>query len=268
VILPCAKCGADVPEGARSCPSCGASLASIVLSKERRGLTKTLIGKAVELRQSIPWANPSQILLLEDPKRPGKKKVRSGARNAFVVMLLLTVGGGAFYEWRYPREVKQVDVYEVVVAPPETKPIEAPKPPVEEKTVAEPAAAEKPAPPESKPAVAEKPAPVPAPKPVVAEKPAEKPAPAPKPAAAAPQPPAGKPPPGTLVVVATTKGKPLKDASVHLNGVSLGNTPVKAAVVPGKYTVKIEHAGFKAEKRADVEVRPGKTLTVAVELKK
>jgi hypothetical protein len=232
-----------------------------VLSKERRGLTKTLIGKAVELRQSIPWANPSQILLLDDPKRPGKKKVRSGARNTFVIILLLTVGGAAFYEWRYPREVKQVDVYEVVVAPPVTKALEEPKPVADEKPpAAEPAAA-----PAPKPAVAEKPAPAPPPKPTVAEKPAPAPPPKTAPPAAAP---AKQPPPGTLVVLATTKGKPLKDAAVHINGVSLGSTPVKAPVAPGKYTVKIEHAGFKPEKRPDVEVRPGKTQTVTVELKK
>jgi hypothetical protein len=258
-----------------------------VLSKERRGLTRTLIGKAIELRQSIPWANPSAVLLLADPKRPGKMRVRPSARNVLIAFLLAIIAGGAAYIWRHPTE--QVDVYEVVIAPPVTKPLDPPQ------TEAAPIAEEKPAPaPEStKPAavVTETSAPPPAkapespsvPKPASPSKPAsaQKPvptAPAPKTAAApaapkaAPPPPpvvpAGKLPPGTLVVLAMCKGKPVKDAAVHIDGVSLGNTPVKAAVLPGKYTVKVEHAGFKIEKRPDIEVRPGKTQTVTVELKK
>jgi hypothetical protein len=238
-----------VPEGANSCPRCGASLASIVLSKERRGLTKTLIGKAIELRQSIPWANPSQIVLLDDPRRPGKKKVRSGARNVFVLMLLGAVATGAFYVWRNPAaEPKHIDVYQVTMAEPETKPLQPPKP-------AAPAPAPAPTPKPAEPAPVAKAAP-----------PSPPPAPASAPALATEPP--GKAPPGTLVVLAMYKGKPIKDASVHINGVTLGVTPVKAAVVPGRYTVKVDHAGFKSEKRPDVDVRSGKTQAITVELKK
>src|SRR5262249_49493188 len=108
----------------------------------------------------------------------------------------------------------------------------------------------------------------PAPAPTPAPAPAPTPAPAPAPAPASVAEPLGKPPPGTLVVLAMYKGKPIKDAAVHINGVNLGVTPVKAAVVPGRYTVKVDHAGFKSEKRPDVDVRSGKTQAITVELKK
>src|SRR6185295_5272135 len=97
VTLPCAKCGVDVPEGSRACPQCGAGLGSVVLSKYRLHLSRTLIAKAVELRNSIPWASASQVILLEDPKRPGVKKLRTAARNVGLA-LIAAVG---LYAWRY-----------------------------------------------------------------------------------------------------------------------------------------------------------------------
>jgi hypothetical protein len=205
----------------------------MVLAKDRRGLTKTLIGKAVELRNSIPWANPSMFVLLEDPKKPGKKTVRPGARNFFVVLLLIAVAVGGVYVWQRPHEPQQhIDVFEVIVPPPEIKPLAPP------------------------------------PKAVAVEKPAPAPEPPPPPPAAAPAKPAAKIATGKLLVTATFKGKPVKDAVVRINGVNLGNTPVSAPVAAGRYTVKIDRAGFKSEKRPDVDIRAGKTRALNFELKK
>src|SRR4051812_5886318 len=115
VILPCAKCGYDVPEGAHACPKCGAGIATMMMSKERRGLTRTMIGKAIELRNSIPWANPSQIMLLDDPRRPGAKKVRPAARNVIIAILSVAVVGETVYLLRR----QTPEVFEVVAAAPE-----------------------------------------------------------------------------------------------------------------------------------------------------
>lgn len=242
----------------------------MVLSKERRGLTKTLIGKAVELRNSIPWANPSQIVLLEDPRRPGKKKVRPVAR---IVIALLVLGLAAETLYLFTRP--PTEVFEVVAAPPETRPTEPrvaqarrDEPRVEEKKAEEPRAVEK--------KVEEKKGD--APHPVVAAPPKST-APAAAPAKSAP-PPAKTPAPakaaatpapkgpGTLVVVTRHQGKPVTGATVRINGVSLGQTPVNTAVQPGVYTVKVDKPGFKVEKRADVAVTSSKKSVVTVDLKK
>lgn len=204
----------------------------MLLSKERRGLTRTLIGKAIELRNSIPWANPSQILLLDDPGWPGRKKVRPVAG---VVIGVLSVALAAETLYLLTRRDPPPHVIEVATSPPQIT------------------SAEK---------TPEKPEPIaktdpPAPKP---------PPPAPK-AAAAPAPPA-KIAKGTLVVITRHSGKQLTGASVRINGVSLGATPIKTAVRPGVYTLKVEKPGFKSEKRTHLRVRSSKKQVVMVDLKK
>jgi hypothetical protein len=211
-------------------------MATMMLSKERKGLSKTLIGKAIELRNSIPWANPSAIVLLDDPRRPGKKKVRPWARWA-VIALSVALAGETVYVL-----TRKNEVYEVVTAPPDTKPI-------------------------AKPVVkAEATPPAPAPKPV--EKPPPPKAEPPPVKAAAPAPPAAKQANGTLVVNARHAGKAVTGAMVRINGVSLWTTPVNATVLPGVYTVKIDKAGFGSEKRAGVEVKAAKKVVLTVDLKK
>src|SRR5205823_2601390 len=118
LVLPCAKCGQDVPEGTSTCPNCGAGMATMMLSKDRRGLTRTLIGKAVELRNSIPWANPSAIMLLDDPRRPGKKKVRPVAGVVIAVLSVAVVVETIYLLTRHdPAPV----VLEVATSTPEVK---------------------------------------------------------------------------------------------------------------------------------------------------
>lgn len=243
MILPCAKCGADVPEGASSCPSCGAGLATLLYNKkQKQPLTRTLIGKAVELRNSIPWANPSAVMLLDDPRRPGKRKVRPAARNVVIAVLALGIAGETAYLLTRP---EKAPVFEVVIAPPETKPLAEVKPP-KPKEAAPPPLVEAPKPKE------------PPPPPMV-----QAPAPAPpKPAKPA------KPANGTLVVTTRHSGKPVTGAVVRINGVNLGPTPVNSEVIPGIYTVKVEKPGFKTEKRPSVEVRAAKKQVLVVDLKK
>src|SRR4051812_46952573 len=59
-----------------------------------------MIGRAIELRQSIPWANASAVWMVDDPNRPGEMKVRPGARNGLVLLLLFAVAvAGGYYFW-------------------------------------------------------------------------------------------------------------------------------------------------------------------------
>jgi hypothetical protein len=241
----------------------------MMMSKERRGLTRTMIGKAIELRNSIPWANPSQIMLLDDPRRPGAKKVRPAARNVIIAILSVAVVGETVYLLRR----QTPEVFEVVAAAPEARPLvpgentRAPAPSKPTPAAAPEAKAEAPPPPPPKQTE-----PVPQPAPVKSPAAAKPPSAAPPPAkaAVAPAQPAGKPANGngTLVVVTRHAGKPLNGAIVRINGVSLGPTPVNATVIPGVYTVKVDLAGFKVEKRPGVEVWSSKKVVVTVDLSK
>jgi hypothetical protein len=230
MTLTCSSCKAEVPEGARECPHCGAGLGTVMFGKGR-GLTRTLIGKAVELRDSIPWATASAVVMVRD--EGGKPKPRpKGIAVVGGAVAVLAVGG--YFLFRSPpKKAEPV----VAVAPPP-----APEPP-------------SPMPEPKAPAIASAPAKAPAAKPSLPEPPPAK----------AMAPAGGKP--GTLVVKAAYRGKPVA-ARVKVNGEAKGMTPLTVALAPSKYTLTLESSGFKREKRTDVQVVAGRKAMLAVDLKK
>jgi hypothetical protein len=72
--------------------------------------------------------------------------------------------------------------------------------------------------------------------------------------------------PGTVYVSATYRGKKLS-ATVRVNGVNKGTTPVTVTLPPGAYTFKLEKAGLTPEKRPDVRVVSGKRTNLSFNLK-
>lgn len=231
----CSKCGAEVEEGAQECPSCHASIATVLFGK-KQNLTRTLIGRAVEWTTSIPWARESAIVQLDDKGRPPSRR-----RGVWVALLLIIVGGGVGYLlWsRSPTQapasasssVRPAEVAAAKVDPPAVAP--PPAAPIERSPLAQ------------------------------AAPPAE-----PKPVAKAP---AAKPvtkahPTGTLSVSASHKGKVIH-AKLMVNGESKGVTPVKVALAAGKYTLKLEKDGLPPVKKSDVKVDAGKSTALKVEMK-
>lgn len=180
-----------------NCPKCKAGIGTVVFGK-KKSLTRTLIGKAVELRTSIPWASASAVIILEDSQ--GRKKVRPFGVAILGAVVLLIVGacylGVRWLETRAtpgPR-VTAITTGDVGIS--------------------------------------------------VSDEPAEK---------------------GFLAVNASHEGKPVS-AKVRVNGELKGTTPLKTALPPGKYTLKIEKAGLRTEKRVDVEVVSGRTNALQVTL--
>jgi hypothetical protein len=232
MTLTCSSCQAEVPEGARECPHCGAGLGTVMFGKGR-GLTRTLIGKAIELRDSIPWATASAVVMVRD--EGGKPKPRPKGIAVVGSAVAVLALGGYFLFRSPPKKAEPV----VAVSPPPPAP-EPPSPTPEPKA----------------PAVASAPAKAPVAKPSVPE---------PPPAKATAMAPVSKP--GTLVVKAAYRGKPVA-ARVKVNGEAKGMTPLTVALAPSKYTLTVESAGFKREKRTGVQVVAGRKAMLAVDLKK
>src|SRR5579871_3543523 len=215
MTLTCSSCKAEVPEGADKCPSCGAGLSTVMFGK-RKGLTKTLIGKAVELRDSIPWASASAVVVLRDPD--GKRRARPGGVLGTLVVVAVLIGGGYALSRSKP------------TAPAGPQPV----PPA-------PMASEPPAPLALPPL-----APLPSPAPPATAKAEAPPRPEPPVAKPASPPPASPPAAkgtGTLVVKVAFKGKAVP-AKVMVNGENKGNAPVTLALAPSKYTLTVEKSGY------------------------
>ena len=214
--ISCSQCGADVPEGAVECPKCKASINTAVFGK-KKSLTRTLISKAAELRDDIPWATTSMFALVDDGAGKKKRKLRGWVFAAAAVLVLAVAAAVAWYLRAGPE------------APPA---IAAAAPDVPAK-----AAPAKPA----------------------------------KPPPAKPAPKASKPPAaakrGTLSIDALHRGQSVR-AKVEVNGDDQGTTPVSIPLAPGKYTVKIEKAGFIAAKLVDVAVDSGKNTELKIDLRK
>jgi hypothetical protein len=228
MTLSCSSCNAEVPEGAKECPHCGAGLGTVMFGKGK-GLTRTLIGKAIELRDSIPWASASAVVMVRDPE--GKTKARpKGIAIVGAAAAVIAVGG--YFVFRSPPK-KAEPVVAVATPPP---PAAEPTPPAPIQLAAAPA-----------PAVVAVPA---------------KPSPPPPAKAAGP---ANKS--GTLVVRAAYRGKPVA-ARVKINSEAKGMTPLTVALAPSKYTLTVESTGFKREKRTDVQVVSGRKSMLAVAMRK
>src|SRR5687768_4272834 len=74
----CSSCGKEVPVGATECPSCHAGIGTVLFGKKKT-LTKTFLSKAIELRNSIPWINASQVMSVVAEGQapvPGKARPR------------------------------------------------------------------------------------------------------------------------------------------------------------------------------------------------
>jgi hypothetical protein len=241
MTLSCSSCHEDVPEGAKECPHCGAGLHTVMFGKGR-GLTRTLIGKAVELRDSIPWATASAVVMVRD--EGGKPKPRPKGIAGVVLGFALFVLG-AYFLFRSPSKPAEPVVAEASPPPSASKPEPPPAPEPQPPAVAA-------APARSAPAKQEAPAPA-----KVAAKSS-----APEPPTKAP---AGKS--GTLVVRAAYRGKPVV-ARVKVNGEAKGMTPLTVALAPSKYTLTLESTGFRREKRTDVQVVAGRKAMLAVDLRK
>jgi hypothetical protein len=91
--ITCSNCDREVPEGATQCPTCNAGVGTVLFGKQK-SLTRTLIGKALDLRSSIPWASASAVILVEDTR--GRKKVRPAGLLSVLVVLGAIVGGAWF----------------------------------------------------------------------------------------------------------------------------------------------------------------------------
>lgn len=190
--LNCSNCDAKVPEGAIACPKCKASIGTVMFGR-KRGLTRTMIGKAVELRESIPWASASAVILVDDGA--GRKKLRVGRTIALSVVLIAVVGGS--YLW--------------LTGSLATAMTRAPEISAEVTR------------------------------------------------------PAGGLHRGILDVQAFHEGHPVA-AKVLVNGENKGLTPVSTALPPGKYTLKLVKAGYRTEKRINVEVVANKSAVLKVDL--
>jgi hypothetical protein len=200
VNLNCSNCGRNVPEGAMSCPSCKAGIGTVVFGR-KKSLTRTLIGKAVELRTQIPWASASAVILIEDTK--GNKRVRPLGLVILTVLVAGIVGGCYFgVRWLQTRSTPGPRVTAITSSDTDIS--------------------------------------------SQAEEPQAK---------------------GTLAVNATHQGKTVA-AKVRVNGDLKGTTPLRTSLPPGKYTLKIERAGLRTEKRVNVEVVSGRTSSLRVDLNK
>lgn len=193
--LNCSNCDAKVPEGAVACPKCKASIGTVMFGR-RKGLTRTMIGRAIELRESIPWASASAVMLVDDGS--GKKRLRVGRVLALSVALVATLAGG--YLWL------NGSLATAMTKGPE----------------------------------------------ITAE--------VTKPAGSGLR-------RGILDVQAFDGGDPVA-AKVLVNGENKGLTPVSTALPPGKYTLKIVKAGYRTEKRIDVEVVANRSASLKIDLER
>jgi hypothetical protein len=134
MTLTCSSCKAEVPEGAQECPDCGAGLGTVMFGKGK-GLTRTLIGKAIELRDSIPWATASAVVMVRDAE--GKQKPRpKGIASMAAAAAILAVGG--YFLFRSPP--KRVEAVAAAVTPPPSEVAPAPAPVPESLPLAAPPA--------------------------------------------------------------------------------------------------------------------------------
>lgn len=238
MTLNCSNCDAEVPEGATECPQCGAGIGTVMLGK-KRNLTKTLIGKAIELRNSIPWANPSQVVMLRDDE--GHRRARPGG-IAGVGAVLLVVVGVIWLAMRKPHSVEKKEAEAVAEeTEKETKEAKAPPAPSKEEPPAKAATTD-----------------IPPPHPTIIPPP-------PPPMPATPKPDKKT---GTLAITASYKGKAVAGAKVVVNGENKGVTPITVALPPSKYTLVIEKSGFKREKRSGVLIQAGRKATLKVAMQK
>ena len=102
MTLSCSRCGEEVPEGAIECPACGAGVGTVMFGK-KQGLTRTMIGKALELRDAIPWASASAVIMVDDGR--GKKKPRLLGLLAIAAVVALLATGGWFLLRAAPRPI-------------------------------------------------------------------------------------------------------------------------------------------------------------------
>lgn len=226
--LTCSQCEAVVPEGAISCPQCHASIGTVVLGRPK-SLTRSLIGKAVELRSSIPWATESSVNLVDDrppSRRNARRSAVAGAAGLLGFALTAVIALRLLSS-----EVQDGDI--------ELTAVEVQREPDGVRAEAGPR--------------------------TDAVRPASGTAAGKVTPARATAPPALKP--GTLSVEAIYKGKTVP-ARVTVNGDRKGNTPVSVPLGPGKYTVKIEKAGFISAKLQDVQVDSGRNTALKIDLEK
>lgn len=230
--ITCAQCDAEVPEGSVACPKCKAGIATVVLGKNK-SLTRSLIAKAAELRTSIPWATDSAVVMVDDgtgnSSRPGV-----AAFVAIAAVVLAVVGGALFYFGARTSEPR-VELTSVEVDRGEPTDRGETLPAVAKAT-------------ESAPGTV-------------------KAASATNTRTASRAAPAAKKKGGTLSVEAIYKGKSVP-AKVVVNGENKGNTPVSVPLGAGKYTIKIEKAGFMSAKLQDVQVDAGRNTALKIDLKK
>ncbi|HEX4622665.1 MAG TPA: zinc ribbon domain-containing protein, partial [Myxococcaceae bacterium] len=145
MTLTCSSCHEEVPEGAKECPHCGAGLHTVMFGKGR-GLTRTLIGKAIELRDSIPWATASAVVMVRD--EGGKPKPRpkgiAGVALGFALFAL-----GAYFLFRSPSKPAEPVVAEARPPSSPAKPESPPAPETQPPAVAAAPARSSPAKPEA-----------------------------------------------------------------------------------------------------------------------